>query len=90
MLLPALVVPQSRARGSTIRAASPMQTTKTHPPVCKAYRARELGQSSPEISCRLRILHLGGLDPALFVESHAMGLLTFGLNVTLDGCIDHT
>ena len=27
---------------------------------------------------------------ALFVESHAMGLLTFGLNVTLDGCIDHT
>jgi dihydrofolate reductase len=26
----------------------------------------------------------------LFVESHAMGLLTFGLNVTLDGCIDHT
>jgi dihydrofolate reductase len=25
-----------------------------------------------------------------FVESHAMGLLTFGLNVTLDGCIDHT
>jgi len=27
---------------------------------------------------------------ALFVESHAMGLLIFGLNVTLDGCIDHT
>src|SRR5215467_9234853 len=27
---------------------------------------------------------------ALFVESHAMGLLTFGLNVALDGCIDHT
>src|SRR5678815_1716846 len=27
---------------------------------------------------------------ALFVESRAMGLLTFGLNVTLDGCIDHT
>lgn len=27
---------------------------------------------------------------ALFVESHGMGLLTFGLNVTLDGCIDHT
>ena len=27
---------------------------------------------------------------ALFVESLAMGLLTFGLNVTLDGCIDHT
>jgi dihydrofolate reductase len=27
---------------------------------------------------------------ALLVESHAMGLLTFGLNVTLDGCIDHT
>jgi hypothetical protein len=27
---------------------------------------------------------------ALFVESHAMDLLTFGLNVTLDGCIDHT
>jgi hypothetical protein len=27
---------------------------------------------------------------ALFVESHAMGLLTFGLNVTLDECIDHT
>src|SRR3954451_15797253 len=27
---------------------------------------------------------------AIFVESHAMGLLTFGLNVTLDGCIDHT
>ena len=27
---------------------------------------------------------------ALFVESHTMGLLTFGLNVTLDGCIDHT
>ena len=27
---------------------------------------------------------------AVFVESHAMGLLTFGLNVTLDGCIDHT
>src|SRR5262245_27621402 len=27
---------------------------------------------------------------ALVVESHAMGLLTFGLNVTLDGCIDHT
>src|SRR5262245_50068445 len=25
-----------------------------------------------------------------FVEFHAMGLLTFGLNVTLDGCIDHT
>jgi dihydrofolate reductase len=24
------------------------------------------------------------------VESRAMGLLTFGLNVTLDGCIDHT
>ena len=27
---------------------------------------------------------------ALFVDSHAVGLLTFGLNVTLDGCIDHT
>ena len=27
---------------------------------------------------------------ALLVECHAMGLLTFGLNVTLDGCIDHT
>jgi dihydrofolate reductase len=27
---------------------------------------------------------------ALLVESPAMGLLTFGLNVTLDGCIDHT
>lgn len=27
---------------------------------------------------------------ALFAECHAMGLLTFGLNVTLDGCIDHT
>jgi hypothetical protein len=27
---------------------------------------------------------------ALFVDSDAMGLLTFGLNVTLDGCIDHT
>ena len=27
---------------------------------------------------------------ALFVKSDAMGLLTFGLNVTLDGCIDHT
>ena len=26
----------------------------------------------------------------LSVDSHAMGLLTFGLNVTLDGCIDHT
>jgi len=26
----------------------------------------------------------------LFVDSQAMGLLTFGLNVTLDGCIDHT
>ena len=25
-----------------------------------------------------------------YLESHAMGLLTFGLNVTLDGCIDHT
>jgi len=25
-----------------------------------------------------------------FVESRAMGILTFGLNVTLDGCIDHT
>lgn len=24
------------------------------------------------------------------LESRAMGLLTFGLNVTLDGCIDHT
>src|SRR5215472_6398080 len=27
---------------------------------------------------------------ALLVESLGMGLLTFGLNVTLDGCIDHT
>jgi len=27
---------------------------------------------------------------ALFVESHTVGLLTFGLNVTLDGCIDHS
>jgi dihydrofolate reductase len=27
---------------------------------------------------------------ALLVESRDMGLLTFGLNVTLDGCIDHT
>src|SRR5688572_28036110 len=27
---------------------------------------------------------------AVFVESHAMGLITFGLNVTLDGCIDHS
>ena len=27
---------------------------------------------------------------APLVESYAMGLLTFGLNVTLDGCIDHT
>lgn len=27
---------------------------------------------------------------APFVDSRAMGLLTFGLNVTLDGCIDHT
>lgn len=26
----------------------------------------------------------------LCVNSCAMGLLTFGLNVTLDGCIDHT
>ena len=31
-----------------------------------------------------------GLLGAPFVGSHAMGLLTFGLNVTLDGCIDHT
>ena len=37
----------------------------------------------------MRAVRSGALS-ALFVESHAMGLLTFGLNVTLDGCIDHT
>lgn len=51
------------------------------------------------VEWRLRRLHgTAGLNRlgngcalgALFVESHAMGLLTFGLNVTLDGCIDHT
>ena len=25
-----------------------------------------------------------------FLKIHAMGLLTFGFNVTLDGCVDHT
>jgi hypothetical protein len=38
----------------------------------------------------LRALRRMAALGAPFVESHAMVLLTFGLNVTLHGCIDHS
>lgn len=57
--------------------------------VSKAELARRLSVK-PEIIRRLR-RWLGLLRAGRALRrSHAMGLLTFGLNVTLDGCIDHT
>src|SRR6476620_5592905 len=46
-----------------------------------------LGMAGP---CKLGSTERRLQPSALSVESRAMGLLTFGLNVTLDGCIDHT
>lgn len=41
-------------------------------------------------ACSAFLLMALDITLAFFVECRAMGLLTFGLNVTLDGCIDHT
>jgi len=60
-------------------------------PLTSTSRIRGIANIRAQIAtAAMRIVGGPSCPSAHFVESGAVGLLTFGLNVTLDGCIDHT
>src|SRR5262249_40589720 len=86
---PAHVVSSARRQGARFHLVAPESRRVADDRVDHGAAARSRRPSAPRRDERPRAPHRPLALGSILGDSSAMGLLTFALNVTLDGCCDH-